>query len=96
MDKIDELWDDYLVAINGFGKPGIARAALHAEFERLQQERSGICNWTYEDNNNYWQTDCGDEFVLEDGTPKDNGMRFCVYCGKPLAEVIPPEDPENA
>jgi hypothetical protein len=110
-----------------------ARAALRAEFARLQQEldamtkerdtqreligrpaeaiygeyhdmreelaalkeRTGLCQWMYDDNG-FWQTTCEEAFCIEDGTPKDNGMRFCVYCGKPLAEVIPPEDPENA
>jgi hypothetical protein len=32
-------------------------------------------------------------FVLEDGTPTDNRMKHCCYCGKPLVEVpIEPED----
>jgi hypothetical protein len=32
-------------------------------------------------------------FVLEDGTPTDNRMTHCCYCGKPLVEVpIEPED----
>jgi len=75
--------------------------AIYGEYHDMREElaalkeRTGLCQWMYDDNG-FWQTTCEEAFCIEDGTPKDNGMRFCVYCGKPLAEVIPPEDPENA
>jgi len=31
-----------------------------------------------------WETDCGEIFVLNEGTPEDNDMKFCSFCGKPL------------
>jgi len=40
----------------------------------------------------YWETSCGESFYLEDGTPRDNNMRFCPYCGRRLeqmGEVMP-------
>jgi len=32
----------------------------------------------------HWETDCHNAFVLNDGTPADNRMKFCCYCGRPL------------
>lgn len=54
------------------------------------------CKWK-EDNDGCWWTDCGQGFVLADGTPKENDMKFCCYCGKPLEEKLFkwPEDEEQ-
>ena len=38
-----------------------------------------------------WETSCGHAFVWEDGGPTENGARFCLYCGKPLVELPPPD-----
>jgi hypothetical protein len=49
---------------------------------------SNTCKWH---QNEYWSaydTECGDSFYLEDGTPEENGMKFCCYCGKPLKQVL--------
>ena len=51
-------------------------------------EATATCSWTLDDPDfNGWSTECGGEFVLADGTPTQNEMRFCCYCGKPLNEV---------
>ena len=43
------------------------------------------CNWNqYDDEYSSYETDCGQSFVLNEGTPGDNGLKFCCYCGKPL------------
>jgi len=81
------------------GRPLLAKATdrindLQQELAALQ-ERTGVCNWTYDDSGNYWHTGCGQDFVLEIGSPKENDMRFCSYCGKHLVEVIQPEDLEE-
>lgn len=34
-----------------------------------------------------WATDCRNYFRIDDGTPTDNKMRYCCYCGKPLRTV---------
>ena len=47
------------------------------------------CEWLNDpadDSNDMWQTDCGHDFSLNDGTPSDNDMEFCHYCGKKLVE----------
>lgn len=35
----------------------------------------------------YWATTCDHEFILNDGTPKDNEMVYCPFCGKKLVVV---------
>jgi hypothetical protein len=44
------------------------------------------CLWKEDSDGNY-DTDCGCAFCLEAGTPSENGMRFCCYCGSVLFEV---------
>lgn len=46
------------------------------------------CLWTRaDDDTDLWETSCGEEFCIIEGTPKENKMRFCCYCGKPLEEI---------
>lgn len=45
------------------------------------------CTWEYEDMYDYWETSCGKAFCL-DGTPMENGVQFCFYCGGRLAIPI--------
>lgn len=49
------------------------------------------CAWV-EEGDGYngigvWDTACGKAFVYDDGSPSDNGARFCQYCGKPIEQV---------
>jgi membrane protease subunit (stomatin/prohibitin family) len=60
--------------------------------EQLLREKLNptTCTWTrgeYEDT--VWATSCSQLFILDDGTPADNDMKFCPYCGKPLVEAQP-------
>lgn len=48
---------------------------------------TGPCGWTM-DNEGWWETDCGHVFVLNDGTPSQNRMGFCCYCGSKLVEMV--------
>ena len=41
-----------------------------------------ICHWKETDE--MWETGCGNAFNLETGTPSDNEMKYCPYCGKLL------------
>lgn len=53
-----------------------------------------LCRWK-EDFDGIYHTDCDNEFIMLEGTPVDNNMRFCCYCGKPLVAVrfVDPEAP---
>ena len=48
-------------------------------------KRKKFCIWK-EDMNGIWETTCRDEFVLNDGSPLENKMKFCCYCGARLKE----------
>lgn len=45
-----------------------------------------VCVWSEDDKGN-WDTGCGNLFVLNDGTPYDNEMGFCCYCGHKIDQV---------
>jgi hypothetical protein len=44
------------------------------------------CNW--QETEGYWQTSCGEEAALYDGTPWGNRMRYCCYCGDPVEQTL--------
>jgi len=55
------------------------------------------CEWVQEDpfgsgDSCIWQTACGHEFVFDEGTPSDNGAKWCLYCGKKLVERVVEND----
>lgn len=43
------------------------------------------CTWK-EDENLCWKTECENMFIVNDGFPSENGMKYCPYCGKKLVE----------
>ena len=47
-----------------------------------------ICSWVEQDEGECWETSCGKIFVFNYGSPSENGMIFCCYCGKPLVEAV--------
>jgi hypothetical protein len=53
------------------------------------------CEWAQEDeSSDAWDTGCGRTFLINDGTPSENGMRYCCFCGKTLIGV--PFEQENS
>ena len=43
------------------------------------------CKWTLlDDDFNTYSTGCGELFCIENGTPKENKLKFCAYCGRKL------------
>ena len=47
------------------------------------------CKWFKEDpdsEDEEYTTGCNKNFILIDGTPSDNGMKYCCYCGKSIKE----------
>ena len=43
------------------------------------------CYWT-EDSDGNWETDCGNMFTLDSGTPEENDFQYCPFCGKEIYE----------
>ncbi len=55
-----------------------------------------VCVWQ-EDENGNWDTDCGDKHILNEGTPSENNMAYCCYCGGKLIEepYVDPDDTDD-
>ena len=51
-------------------------------------ESTKTCEWyLLDDDSNDWETTCGNQFVLNDGTPAENQMKHCCFCGGSLIEA---------
>ena len=50
------------------------------------------CTWIYDEQYDCWRTACGHAFSLIDGTPAENGMKFCPFCGRGLTVVESDEE----
>lgn len=44
------------------------------------------CDWRV-DGDGCWDTECGGKWILTEGTPTDNEMRYCPRCGARLKVV---------
>jgi len=44
------------------------------------------CGWEPGDvDSDCYETGCGQSFVIYEGTPKENSMKFCCFCGKRIS-----------
>jgi hypothetical protein len=51
------------------------------------------CIWAQDgEGEDAWDTGCRNRFMLTEGTPSDNRMAFCCYCGKTIEEHIYTEE----
>lgn len=48
---------------------------------------SKLCIWR-EDEYRNWETKCGRRFVTLYGTPKDNDLERCPFCGRELKQKV--------
>lgn len=51
-----------------------------------REAMSENCEWQ-EDIDGVWETGCGNLFLITEGSPAENDMKFCPYCGKHLLET---------
>lgn len=59
-----------------------------AEVRGILKDYPSDCIWELDDpEDDTWGTQCGHYFSLNEGTPTDNRMAFCCYCGKPIREI---------
>ena len=68
-------------ALKAFGEIGVALV------DQAVARKSTTCEWgPTTDGNDHgdWSTGCGYEYTINDGTPKENGMAFCCFCGGKL------------
>ena len=46
------------------------------------------CQWTADELHGYYRTGCGQGFISsDDGSLKDSGFVFCIYCGRRIDET---------
>ena len=50
--------------------------------------QEAACHWSYgskfDEFDNVWESDCGEQWEFIDGDPGENGMKFCHNCGRLL------------
>ena len=82
--------------LEDFTADRLARDIQDAINNQMALEQPNECHWYQdgdEDSGTYMASCNRRYFMFEDGTPTDNRMSHCCYCGKPLVEVpIEPED----
>ena len=63
----------------------------------VEQQAVQHCAWSQDgsDDTDVWGTSCGEYFCLNEGTPKENNIKFCNYCGKPVEEHPYVYEPES-
>ncbi len=67
-------------------KDGLQIANKHCLMNAVVIVEEKTCEWKgYEFNTH--DTSCGKSFAIMEGTPKDNGMKFCCYCGNKIKEI---------
>ena len=64
------------------------KEAVRALKSILEGNHDDVCEWKLEDEEaNLYLTGCQQRQLLFDGTPKENGYRYCPYCGKKIKIV---------
>lgn len=56
------------------------------EFQPTNQHERERCEW-HSDDSGCWMSGCGKEWWFEESGPEENGMNFCIKCGKPCVEI---------
>lgn len=68
----------------GDGVEGAAVTPIDRDSELYR--KLSKCRWTQTESGQY-DTACGNCFEIMEGSPTENHMKFCCYCGKPLVDV---------
>ena len=68
---------------------GMAQRIVVAIANQSGESKPAHCQWTLDgDDSDTWDTKCGNFFTLNEGTPSENNMSHCCFCGLPLEEII--------
>ncbi|HSG19204.1 MAG TPA: hypothetical protein VLA31_00410 [Burkholderiaceae bacterium] len=73
-----------------------AQATLRAVLAQPAPEPE-TCTWHQDGDSDsgLYGTSCGRFFDLTDGTPEDNKMSWCCYCGKKLVQKLITENSDD-
>lgn len=47
-----------------------------------------LCQWLYDDSDDFYETGCGEAFTFIDGGLELNRFLFCPYCGKQIKQPV--------
>lgn len=62
-----------------------------------KEGRMNHCIWAQDgEGEQSWDTGCRKRFNLNEGTPRENKMLFCCYCGKPIEQHVAEDEEEGA
>ena len=50
----------------------------------MSNTETKVCHWKHDDDTSSWDTTCDNKFQFTNDGPKENGMKFCPYCGGTL------------
>lgn len=67
--------------------PGAPAQPVAAPLTDSQAQAGAVpltCEWAHNEDDGFWDTECGQSWLFDDGGPKENHMNFCHCCGKPL------------
>lgn len=87
---------DVMSDISSFERWSEVRDALKGALAQPEPEPE-TCTWWQDGDSDsgMYQTSCGNYFDITDGTPEDNNMRYCCYCGKKLVQELITEDTDE-
>jgi len=56
-------------------------------------EARAACHWLQDgEDGDMWATSCHKYFTLNDGTPTENKMSFCCFCGGRIEDEVYQEE----
>jgi PHP family Zn ribbon phosphoesterase len=56
------------------------------KIDEFEADKNETCEWYFsdEEEEDYYETECGRSFVMFEGTPKDANFIYCTYCGRKI------------
>lgn len=79
-----------------FGDCSKLEEALEQSNKEYANQCPPECKWElYSEEENVYGTSCDNLYQIMNGSPKDNEMEYCSYCGKKIA-LKPDSPPYNA
>jgi hypothetical protein len=55
------------------------------EWREKYEACKGTCSWNLmSEDEDIWETGCGNAWYLTEGNLEDNGMKYCPFCGGKL------------
>ncbi len=81
-------FEEYERQVDNRAEPSIEMPDLPNPNEcRELRGKGDTCIWRRMDgDSDSWDTICGNAWRLETGTPTENKMRYCPFCGRHLVE----------